>query len=139
METEVLHEILNSLKTIAELALAFLVGVGGYLVQRKLTSSTVKKQDSEASSEISSAAIELVKPLREELEQLRRELKYQLKNQQVEINRLHQFEVGVRILIAQLERLNVIPDWYPPEEEENKDEQIRNSTSDKNPSRKRTQ
>ena len=139
METEVLHEILNSLKTIAELVLAFLVGMGGYLVQRKLTSSTVKKQDSEASSEISSAAIELVKPLREELEQLRRELKYQLKNQQVEINRLHQFEVGVRILIAQLERLNVIPDWYPPEEEENKDEQIRNSTSDKNPSRKRTQ
>ena len=139
METEVLHEILNSLKTIAELALAFLVGVGGYLVQRKLTLSTMKKQDSEASSEISSAAIELVKPLREELEQLRRELKYQLKNQQVEINRLHQFEVGVRILIAQLERLNVIPDWYPPEEEENKDEQIRSSTSDKSPSRKRTQ
>lgn len=130
MDAASIHEIIEALKVLGELILAFLVGMGGYKVQQKLTSSTVKKQNSEASGEITSAAIELVKPLREELEQLRKELKYQ----QIEINRLKQFEIGVRILITQLKRLNIIPDWLPPAEEENKDEQIRNSTSNKSPS-----
>jgi len=129
---ELSPELVNGLKIIGELILAFLVGVGGYKVQQRLTSSTIKKQDSEATNEITQAAIELVKPLREELKQLREELKCQ----KCEIDRLKQFEVGVRILITQLKRLNIVPDWLPPEvegEDKNKNEQVRNIITDRTP------
>jgi hypothetical protein len=116
-----IEDILNALKVIGELILAFIAGIGGFLVSKQISHSTIKKQDSEATSEITSAAIELVKPLREELKQIRAELR--------KTNaRLKVMEDGVCILIQQLERLDIVPDWIPPvTEDENKNEEKGNT------------
>ena len=91
---------INLINIVVTMIIAFITGVGGFMVSKKVSTSTIKKQDSEATSEITAAAINLVKPLREEVEQLRAELKCQ----QREIDRLKQFERGVYILIGQLKR-----------------------------------
>lgn len=83
-----------------EFFLAAIVGVGGYLVSQKVSKSTIKKQDSEGANEITAAAITLVKPLREEIEELR--------------TQLQKFEDGVYILIDQLKELGIEPRWKPP-------------------------
>ena len=118
-----IEDILNVSKVFIELILAFIAGVGGFLVSKQISHSTIKKQDSEATSEITSAAIELVQPLRAELRQLRMELR--------KTNaRLKIMEDGVCVLIHQLERLDIVPDWTPPViEEENKNEEKGNTRS----------
>ena len=118
-----IEDILNASKVIVELILAFIAGVGGFLVSKRISHSTIKKQDSEATSEITSAAIELVAPLREELKQIRADLR--------KTNaRLKIMEDGVCVLIQQLERLDIVPDWTPPAiEEENKNEEKGNTRS----------
>lgn len=110
----------ETLFRLVELVIAAIVGVGGYLVSQRVSKSTIKKQNNEGADIITGAAIELVKPLRDEITELRAELR----TQQKEIKRLKNFEDGVYILIDQMKRLNIKPDWTPPED---KNEQTRYS------------
>lgn len=108
---------------ILEWMIAAIVGVGGYLVSKQVSRSTIKKQDSEGADVIAGAAIELVKPLRDEIKELRDEIRVHQK----EITRLQEFERGVYILIDQMERHGIKPDWTPPENNNAQTRHFKNS------------
>jgi TolA-binding protein len=159
MTPEEFELIVRIIKIIGELILAFIAGVGGFLVSKKISTSTIKKQeseankqDSDAAKELTNTALMLMKPLREEVQRLserldvtnrdlqltQRELHTTQERLDRNVKRLKLFEGGVRILICQLENLHIIPEWIPPEEDENINEQSGNPTSNKSTSGKRT-
>ena len=131
------------LKILGDLVIAFIAGVGGFFVSRQLSKSTIKKTDSEAKKQEADAAKELtdtvlllMKPLRDEIERLSKRLDetdVELPETKAELcttqEKLQIYVRGVRVLIAQLKKLEIDPEWIPPENNENKDEKKRNPKS----------
>ena len=129
-------EIGDILIEILKLVVPAVVGIVGYIIAaKKLPKSTEKKQYAEAADLVSDATIALLKPLKDQMEELRCELN----GAKEEINRLKSFEQGVYILIAQLKGMGVKPDWQPLEDcEDNKNEKSTNTKPNPQVRRRKT-
>lgn len=94
----------------------FIGGVGSFIVAY----STRKKYSAEAEHLLTEAAVTLIKPLRDEIESLHRQLN-------LTEARLRMFEQGVNLLIEQLKSLGIQPVWMPPDEDKDERTNIKPS------------
>lgn len=118
------------------IVLGLLGCVGGmlnYILARKKLPAENQKMMSDAVASVTKSATNLVASLEQRLHNVEDALKETEEKLAIaikEIDRLRIFERGVYLLIDQLTRLNIVPDWTPPiQEEENNNDKRSNPAS----------
>lgn len=95
--------------------------VGGWM-QRKKNNAEAEKSTADANEVITSTVIKLIDPLNKKIEELEARVKTLESRSARYLKRIISLMDGIRVLINQLERAKLTPEWQPDEWNADKDD-----------------